>query len=1662
MRQQVGPKGVQGTECKVEDKKPSYGKEGKTTVTSTMSGGGGGGNGDCVLRSLLEGQAGDPDDEDPHRLWQRMTLAADNWELPHAADHLSHFLSGTGEPLDDVDVDTLLRDMPELNAAFNVKLEALRAEAKQRFDNGSPSERFEVSSLDPPVYIPVSVPDWQFALGYFSASVSAETQIAIDDDGHKTVVLRGHLEIVGIYETPPAPLTIAGQTFTDADFALLQKGGCAQIFPFSGKSDKRTIALNRPERDRTTLGQIRKILRGLWLFPSTKSRLVELWESFGSRLLEMAAKHPDLWLQSSRRGARLEKIPLVAKLLQGSSGDEQALSSIAALETSEAPNIDSSVDGSAASASVTETAPSIQIPAVCAQRIAALLRLDGGGAAALRQLVGQPVAAIKSISEQYRVQTGQHLAADFQRYADAETLETARTYLRPTMTLLEKLQSCKHNWWIFNSENEVGMLDMLGSATLQERAQAVDDPEIDDLLAHALSAEQLLEARLLLYKGLEPDDPRLLEAVKERIKRITKNGTMAEVIVVLLELTPEQRRCLWDNEGSNFTPFQILPGSTFKALELACTGSQADALNVGMRLATTDQRAPAALVGSLAQKTGESVRRERELLKELQMLREGGSCDETALQRMAKIERELEALGSVEETLLVPEPDDKNDAGETSFLGRLYGDVSFAEAQQYAAQMGVSNSKLAKQEIVDAIRWNDDDERQIYEAFGPLTPEERAALMKDEEVRAILSKKLNDDEMKLAETYAGADEDAIAQENLRYEFEGKTFGTDVMGVIRGVAELSDAQRKAFAESDLWQEMSDSWAFTEREKSILNELVKTGTLPEEATLEYALGHEVTSRGREFHVGGDGGMEMLELWLAKLPPSQRAEYRLGYWLSRSKPEIESPTDAQHRTAFEELEQRINKEFGGDETQRALDMLLGVPGPEDLSTEAGRRQAADIMLLRVKDKQAQQGSAADWFIEEDETADNAAVEFQAAYKQLLEDGSFSDIDLMMLAHLSQKYDGRYQDYVSSVDSVTAIASQVTAITAGIILTALTGGMAAPLVTAVCTKLGVSSAIITTTIVSVGSAAAEVTVSEILAGEHFDSLGADGQRAALNGVVSAATSMVSGRLMKGFSSLVGLQKRALATKITELAKTSAQATTQQIGGRTLNTTVEEAMKGFLEGALGESVFTALDQSTWDRGVWEALSAFGGRMIEAGLLGARDDILIRTATPPVRSLFGKPKSRSTGGSSETSTQPATSKATGNIELSSDASAGEAPRATDAQTTAGQKQTLGEPDGASDTETTPRTKSEAPKTETPKTEQAQTNTDTPDADKSATVEPDTRKTDADKSANVASDATEISAAKTDANKSGSVDPEAKATTPQKQVSATSGDQRKKVNDSPKSNDSAVKEVWQLGVPWEEKGGSKYRMVEAIYTEEGVSSTLHIETYTANSKWQLNGRASNEKNRIIEAAVTKQIDAELNAKVGNEEISDYIVLTDEEAKGFNIVAAELREIDGELEALVRIVDTKSYDNDYVSLERLPTIGDNLGKNLKKLGKSLDASIDKLRLDPTHENKSRIKKLEAIREAIRATLAKKTTSTSTNTDNAQSKTREAIQIEIYTTTETKISKNVISDLRDKIKEVLEYDALPENKDNKYIPTTIDPEHIKEVGLKEAGSPKPTDFE
>ncbi|WP_045118673.1 AHH domain-containing protein [Haliangium ochraceum] len=248
-------------------------------------------------------------EEHPHQIWQRLTMAAEHWALPNAADHLLHYLSGTAAPLA-VDVDELLRDSPELNAVFEAELELLGHQISKRGADGSDQDDVFTASLDQAACNAAISADWRHALGSFSGQITAEPITQPDADAQSSRLARGHLSIRGHYHGPNTPLLIGDETFTAQEFAKLRAAGYIKAFPLHGTSSDRTTTLHAPA-ELDTLAQIRAILDEFWVDDFDEFKLLRLWASFGDSVFEVAAAHPDLWKESNERGAPLGKLPAV-------------------------------------------------------------------------------------------------------------------------------------------------------------------------------------------------------------------------------------------------------------------------------------------------------------------------------------------------------------------------------------------------------------------------------------------------------------------------------------------------------------------------------------------------------------------------------------------------------------------------------------------------------------------------------------------------------------------------------------------------------------------------------------------------------------------------------------------------------------------------------------------------------------------------------------------------------------------------------------------------------------------------------------------------------------------------------------------------------------------------------------------------------------------------------------------------------------------------------------------------------------------------------------------------------------------------------------------------------------------------------------------------------
>lgn len=808
---------------------------------------------------------------------------------------------------------------------------------------------------------------------------------------------------------------------------------------------------------------------------------------------------------------------------------------------------------------------------------------------ALNQIRGQSSVQVGEIRRQYKRATGRVLEKDFKAYCNEAQATEALGMIWPSMSLKEKIHANVSEGTLWNTENEEGMLDALRNASRQELEAISGDSRLMKLLERSLNHDQMFEARKLIAAGSGTDEA-MVQAAIQRIEAASGllNDDENAVWDALLDLSVEQRRTLWKDHREVFS---FMGGrSERRSLQTICTGTQAEALKERLRLATAGAGTKDDAVAKVTQKTGEALRREQDLQRLL-----AGGVDEQGRplseERKAAIQAELSSLGGIRDALLTTE-EVGGGIKTDSFLGMLHGDVSSAEFQAFAASMGVMPYDRAKRQIIDAFGTFNDDEAKIYAAFEQLPEDLRRRLWQDPDVSWRIQRWMNSEEQRRAQDNAENDTFNIALHKIRDAFHG--VNTDEVEVIKLVAALSPDDRQRFAAHTLWTTIRNSGAFNAQEKKILEHLVSTGAMPRDEVLHYALGHEEGVSG-----GGDGGEEMFTEWIRGMSPEERGQLRFGFWISRQSADERPDNDAANLSLahFQDLERRMQARFGTDDVQRFLDDILGPPQPADLQTAQGRAMAVDIMAARVQDKQALQGSLGDAFTETDETADMASAMFMAYHRQLKEDGEVSVEDVAVLGHLSQQYEGRYDEYVATLDAVANIAGTVAAIAVGILVTVLSGGTAGPVVGSLLAKYAVTGA--------VAGAIAKVGTAELLAGDHYEATGAEGGRDALAGAADGAMAVLGAGLSHRFTSMIGLNRQALAAEMTAGVLQSTRGASSYMGRRMLAGGLEASIDGFLGGAVGELVLKASDKATWDAGVWDVITNLGLAMLKGGLIGA-------------------------------------------------------------------------------------------------------------------------------------------------------------------------------------------------------------------------------------------------------------------------------------------------------------------------------------------------------------------------------------------------------------------------------------------------------------------------
>lgn len=803
---------------------------------------------------------------------------------------------------------------------------------------------------------------------------------------------------------------------------------------------------------------------------------------------------------------------------------------------------------------------------------------------ALRQIRGQSTLMLREIRSQYRRITGHDLESDFREYCNSSQYREALSILWRQMSLYDRLRSNVDPGWLWDSGDEEGMLDVLRSATNSQLAEAAGDRRVRRLLQEYLNDTEYYQAR----KIMQPDN--LYPVVLERIRNANNwfNDDEQAVYSVLLDLSVGDRRRIWnENDGL----FDFMSFSERMSVRRMCLGSEADALEERMELATEGWGTEDEEVAETIEHAQRSANEERTIQA---LLAAGTRQDGQPLtpEDRAALEDRLAELGGIQSQLLTVERDSDGDVSG-GFLGDLHGDVSSEEFQAFSSQVGVDRFELAKQQILDAMGFWNDDEAAINDAFDRLSGGDmllRNRLWNDPEVSAALRSHLNTGERAEAQVYAQGSQYDIALARLSEAYYG--MDTDEEGLFRVIGNMSsdDRGRMLREQPAIWGTLMRSGWLNSGEKDMLQEVASTGRIPTDVALDWAFG------------GSWDGTEdeMIAQTFALLTPEERATYRMGYWLNKEGISPEDPEQQRCLREFLALYNRMDGELGADDLEQAMDQMIGLPSPEELQTEEGRLMAAGILHYRMQDKMALGSGLADAFTDADETRDQASVQLDAAYAQAMEDGNISADELAVLAALDANFQTRYREHVQTVDMVRNIAGMVAAIAVGILVTVLTGGTAGPAVGSLLAQYGTAALA-----GGIAGAAARVGTSELMAGDHYDTFSDEGAIDAAAGFADGATAVLSAGLAARFSNFVGLGRTQLAGQMAAGTIEATGAATRYAGQNFVGGALRGSIEGFLGGVVGEIVMTAADAQVWRQSVWDVVCNFGLAILRGGGIGA-------------------------------------------------------------------------------------------------------------------------------------------------------------------------------------------------------------------------------------------------------------------------------------------------------------------------------------------------------------------------------------------------------------------------------------------------------------------------
>lgn len=543
---------------------------------------------------------------------------------------------------------------------------------------------------------------------------------------------------------------------------------------------------------------------------------------------------------------------------------------------------------------------------------------------------------------------------------------------------------------------------------------------------------------------------------------------------------------------------------------------------------------------------------------------------------------ELAGLGK----LLEPQRNSDGSLKSTSFLGRMAGDVKDAELHAKMRKMGMPESEVSKQIILDGTaRWND-DESGIREAFANLPKDKRQALYDDPMVQKQLKSNLTTEEIGEVESFVK--NDVLAMTNIRVDESNGVFAQDEAKAIKSVMDLEGKDREAFMKTRAYSETV--LRMTPAERVAFNEALTTGSLSLDTGMKAA------------SEGAGTNEDLMKLTSESQSTEGKLSTRRGYVLSQEGREPKTDQERADLARFKAAEESLRSELGNDEFQVHMDTLVEhqgkqknayttkeVDGPssaqEEAKTNAGRVTASKVIDGRATDKMGPDGTGggglADFFTDTDNTALHSHQIQRAAHNAALADGQVTAEELKDHSGKGETFKEDHKTMVAAQNKITDYAALTAAAIAGTALTIASFGSAGPAVAAALAQYG--------TYITAGTmAAVTIGTKEAFGGARYDTFGAEGAM----DLGTAVLDLGVGKALKA----TGIDQwgehvwKAMASKGVGAAPMTAlsaelltsQSTRRALAGQLPGMAVKETVDGTVGNVIGTAKGMLLDENTY------------------------------------------------------------------------------------------------------------------------------------------------------------------------------------------------------------------------------------------------------------------------------------------------------------------------------------------------------------------------------------------------------------------------------------------------------------------------------------------------